>query len=210
MKPFRRVTSIPIPVLRDNIDTDIIMPARYLKTVTRAGLGKHAFENWRRRPDGSPDPAFALNDPRYEDAAILVAGRNFGCGSSREHAVWGLVDLGIRVVIAESFADIFASNAVKNGLLTVELPRSDLRRIAAEGEAGRMTTVDLETCRIVLADGAQIAFTVDPFRRRCLLEGLDEVTLTLTRHAEAIRAFEARQRAAAPWLWETPTTRIAN
>ncbi len=210
MEPFRRVTSIPIPLLRDNIDTDIIMPARYLKTVTRSGLGQHIFENWRKRPDGSLDPAFPLNDPRYQGAAILVAGRNFGCGSSREHAVWGLVDRGIRVVIAESFADIFASNAVKNGLLTVELARADLDRIAATGEAGRTVTVDLEACCILLADGVRIAFSVDPFRRRCLLEGLDEVTLTLARHADAIRTFEEHQRAAAPWLWETPTTRIAH
>lgn len=210
MEPFRRVTAVPIPLLRDNIDTDIIMPARYLKTVTRAGLGRHAFESWRLGPDGAPDPACPLNDPRYRDSAILVAGRNFGCGSSREHAVWGLVDLGIRVVIAESFADIFASNAVRNGLLTVELGRPDLARVAAEGEAGRAVTVDLEACRILLADGTRIAFAVDPFRRRCLLEGLDEVALTLTQHADAIRAFEARQRAAAPWLWETPTTGIAD
>ncbi len=209
MEPFRRVTAIPVPLLRDNIDTDIIMPARYLKTVTRAGLGKHAFESWRKRPDGSPDPACPLNDTRYRNTTILVAGRNFGCGSSREHAVWGLVDLGIRAVIAESFADIFASNAAKNGLLTVALPRPDLTRIAAEGEAGRAVTVDLEACCVVLTDGTKIAFTVDPFRRRCLLEGLDEVALTLTRHADAIRAFEERQRAAAPWLWETPTTGIA-
>ncbi|RMF74000.1 MAG: 3-isopropylmalate dehydratase small subunit, partial [Alphaproteobacteria bacterium] len=188
MQPFHRVTSIPIPLLRDNIDTDIIMPARHLKTVTRSGLGRHVFENWRTHPDGSPDPAFPLNDSRYANATILVAGRNFGCGSSREHAVWGLVDFGIRAVIAESFADIFASNAVKNGLLTVELPRAALTRIAAEGEAGRAVTVDLEACCVTLADGQAYSFAIDPFRRRCLLEGLDEVALTLARHAEAIRA----------------------
>ena len=206
MEPFRKLTSIPIPLLRDNIDTDIIMPARYLKAVTRKGLGKGAFENWRLKPDGTPDPDFPLNQPRYEGARILVAGRNFGCGSSREHAVWGLVDLGIRAVIAESFADIFASNAFKNGLLTVALARPALERIAAEGEAGRPVTVDLEAQKVALADGTVFAFTLDPFRRRCLLEGLDEIGLTLQDYAEAIRAFEARQREEAPWLWATPTT----
>ena len=140
MEPFRKLTSIPIPLLRDNIDTDIIMPARYLKAVTRKGLGKGAFENWRLKPDGAPDPA--------------------------------------------------------------------LERIAAEGEAGRPVTVDLEAQKVALADGTVFAFTLDPFRRRCLLEGLDEIGLTLQDHAEAIRAFEARQREEAPWLWATPTTDI--
>ncbi|RMF11932.1 MAG: 3-isopropylmalate dehydratase small subunit [Alphaproteobacteria bacterium] len=208
MQAFTNVTAIPIPLVRDNIDTDIIIPARYLKTVSRKGLGEGAFYTLRHRDDGIPDPASPFNQARFKDSAILVAGDNFGCGSSREHAAWALVDLGIRVVIAESFADIFDSNAFKNGILTVTLPRPAISRIAAEGEAGRAVEVSLEECRVRLADGTTYGFEIDPFRRRCLLEGLDEVALTLAEHGEAIAAFEAEQRERAPWLWETPTNAL--
>ncbi len=209
MQAFRSVTSIPVPLLRDNIDTDIIIPARYLKTVSRKGLGEGAFHSLRFREDGTPDPACPFNQERFRASAILVAGDNFGCGSSREHAAWALADLGIRAVIAESFADIFDSNAFKNGILTVALARAAIERIAAEGEAGREIEVSLEDRRVRLSDGTAYAFEIDPFRRRCLLEGLDEVALTLARHGEAIADFEAGQRERAPWLWETPTTALA-
>ncbi len=208
MERFQTVRSIPIPLVRDNIDTDIIIPARYLKTVSRKGLGEGAFHSLRHRSDGTPDPASPFHQARFRDSTILVSGDNFGCGSSREHAAWAIADLGIRVIIAESFADIFDSNAFKNGILTVSLPRAAIERMAAEGEGGREVEVSLEDCRVGLADGTTYRFEIDPFRRRCLLEGLDEVALTLTGHGEAIAAFEAAQRDAAPWLWETPTTAL--
>ena len=199
MDPFTRLVSVPTPLMRDNVDTDLIIPAAYLKTVTRKGLGAGAFETLRRRPDGSPDPDCVFNQPRYAGSQILVSGRNFGCGSSREHAAWALGDLGYRCVIAASFADIFASNAFKNGILTVALGTDDLARVAAEAHAGRAVSVDLEDETVTIADGTVLRFALDPFRRHCLLEGLDEVSLTLGEHAEAIAAFEARQRQRMPW-----------
>ncbi len=199
MDPFTRLVSVPTPLMRDNVDTDLIIPAAYLKTVTRKGLGAGAFESLRRRADGSPDPDCVFNQARYAGSQILVSGRNFGCGSSREHAAWALGDLGYRCVIAESFADIFASNAFKNGILTVALGTDDLARVAAEADAGRAVSVDLRDETVTIADGTVLRFTLDPFRRHCLLEGLDEVALTLGEHADAIAAFEALQRQRMPW-----------
>ncbi len=199
MEPFTTLVSVPTPLVRDNVDTDLIIPAAYLKTVTRKGLGAGAFESLRKRADGSPDPASVFNQERYAGSQILVSGRNFGCGSSREHAAWALVDLGYRCVIAESFADIFASNAFKNGILTVTLEADGLARITAEAEAGRTVRVDLENETVTTEDGTVLRFPLDPFRRHCLLNGLDEVSLTLGEHADAIAAFEAAQRRRMPW-----------
>ncbi len=199
MEPFTTLVSVPTPLLRDNVDTDLIIPAPWLKTVTRKGLGAGAFETLRQRPDGSPDPTSVFNQERYAGSQILVSGKNFGCGSSREHAAWALADLGYRCVIAQSFADIFASNAFKNGILTVALEADDLARIAAEAEAGRTVRVDLQDETVTIGDGTVLRFSLDPFRRHCLLNGLDEVSLTLAEHDDAITAFEAAQRRRMPW-----------
>ncbi|GER08732.1 3-isopropylmalate dehydratase small subunit [Iodidimonas muriae] len=201
MEPFQRVTSIPTPFLRDNVDTDVIIPAEWLKTVSRSGLAKGAFSSIRTLENGDPDPESVFNQPAYKDSQILVAGDNFGCGSSREHAAWALADLGYRCVIAPDFADIFASNAFKNGILTISLDADIVAELAAEGEAGRALVVDLDAQTVTRADGQCHPFTLDPFRRRCLLEGLDEVGLTLQNHGPAIAAFEERQKLEMPWLY---------
>ncbi|GAB4573401.1 MAG: 3-isopropylmalate dehydratase small subunit [Rhodothalassiaceae bacterium] len=200
MKAFRRLRSIPTPFPRDNIDTDIIIPAEYLKTVSREGLGKGAFETIRRRADGTLRKDQPFDDPRWRGSEILAVGANFGCGSSREHAAWALADLGYRVVIGESFADIFASNAFKNGILTVTLAKEEMQAVIEAGTALDEIEVDLEAGEIRLADGRTFAFETDPFRRRCLLEGLDEVGLTLSRHAAAIDAYETKRCRSAPWM----------
>ncbi|MFQ5348086.1 MAG: 3-isopropylmalate dehydratase small subunit [Rhodothalassiaceae bacterium] len=199
MEPFTTLVSVPTPLLRDNVDTDLIIPAAWLKTVSRKGLGAGAFESLRKRPDGSPDPDCVFNRPQYRGSQILVSGRNFGCGSSREHAAWALADLGYRCVIAESFADIFASNAFKNGILTITLAADDLARVAADAEAVRPVRIDLAAQTVTTADGTAIAFALDAFRRHCLLSGLDEVSLTLEKHAAAIAAYEEAARQRMPW-----------
>ena len=179
MNAFKRLKSIPTPFCHDNIDTDAIIPAEYLKTISRQGLGKGLFANLRYRDDKSMDRDCVFNDPNFASSRILIAGDNFGCGSSREHAAWALVDRGYICIIAESFADIFASNAFKNGILTIALPRDQVIRLAAEGEAGRFLVVDLEKMTVTMADGTTFTFELDAFRRSCLLNGLDEVGLTL-------------------------------
>ena len=175
-----------------NVDTDIIIPAHFLKTVSREGLGKGAFEALRKDPDN------VFDDPRYSGAPIIIAGDNFGCGSSREHAAWALLDMGVRAVIAPSFSDIFAGNAFKNGILTVALPQEQVDRLLEVAEAHEIT-IDLDTQTGTTPFQERFTFDIDPFRKYCLTEGLDEVGLTLTR-GEAIDAFEARQAGDKPWV----------
>jgi 3-isopropylmalate/(R)-2-methylmalate dehydratase small subunit len=194
MKAFRTHTGLVAPLDRANIDTDQIIPKEFLKRIERTGFGEFLFYDWRRKLDRALDPDFVLNQPRYKDVSILVVGRNFGCGSSREHAPWALDDFGFRAVIAPSFADIFANNCVKNGLLTVVLPEAEVATIMkrAKDVEGYRLTVDLEKLEVRDDAGFSAAFTMDDFNRRCLLEGLDDIGLTLQREAE-IAAYEARR-----------------
>ncbi len=202
MEPFTALTAIAAPLARANVDTEVIIPINRLIDFRRGQLGPFCFEPWRYDADGRPDATFVLNDPRYRDARILVAGPNFGCGSSREHAVWALWDVGIRVVIAESFGDIFRANCFQNGLLPVALPAADVARLTDEIAAAEepRVAVDLVECRVTTPTGIVLGFDVDPQRREALLAGLDEVGLTL-RHADEIRAFAARDRDARPWAY---------
>ena len=192
-EPYERVVSSAVLLPRDNVDTDQIIPARFLKTIGRAGLADHLFADWRYAEDGSPLPGFVLNRPESAGRRILVAGDNFGCGSSREHAPWALVGWGFRVVIASSFADIFRSNALKNGLLPVDLAPEELRRITqlVEAHPEMELSVDLNTQQLGLPDGSEIGFAVDGFARHMLLNGTDELGYLLT-HADAIAAYEER------------------
>jgi len=189
MKRFRTVATRAVAIAFDDIDTDQIIPARYLTTVDRTGLGRHLFHDWRYERGGEPRPEFALNRPEAEGARLLIAGRNFGCGSSREHAVWALMDHGFDAVIAPSFADIFRKNALRNGLLPIRVDGEAYTACLEEAAAGATFTVDLEN-DIVTTPARTIAFRTDPFARSCLLEGLDELSYIL-RHDEAISAFEA-------------------
>jgi len=184
MKAASRIHGRAYPLGRPNVDTDVIIPASHLKTITRAGLGRHAFETIRAEPGN------VFDDPAYAGASILIAGDNFGCGSSREHAAWAIADLGISAVIAPSFADIFASNAFKNGIVTVALPQAAIDRLM-DVALDHGIDVDLETMTVTTPLQDRFAFTLDPFRRRCLMEGLDEIALTLGSEA-AISAYEAR------------------
>src|SRR6266699_1205317 len=186
MQPFRKHTGQVAPLYRANVDTDQIIPKQFLKRIERTGFGEFLFNDWRRSADGTPDPEFVLNQPRYAGASILVGGKNFGCGSSREHAVWALADFGFHVVIASSFADIFANNSLKNGLLTVRLNEkqvAELTRRSKEIENYQLT-VDLETLRMEDGRGFAATFAMDEFSRHCLLNGLDDVALTLQRESE--------------------------
>jgi 3-isopropylmalate/(R)-2-methylmalate dehydratase small subunit len=193
MEPFRVHTGIAAPLDRANVDTDQIIPKQFLKRIERTGFGQFLFYDWRFRPDGAPDPAFVLNQPRYKGVSVLISGKNFGCGSSREHAPWALADYGFRAIIAPYFADIFSGNSAKNGIVLVALPEeqvAELLRKAQQTEGYRLT-VDLEKCEVRDDSGFKASFTVDPFRRHCLLEGLDDIGLTLQHKAE-IAAYEAR------------------
>lgn len=192
MTPVRIVAGRAIPFGRANVDTDVIIPARWLKTVTRQGLGRGAFESLR----GEAGNVF--DDPAFAGAPILIAGENFGCGSSREHAAWALADLGIRAVIAPSFSDIFSGNAFKNGILTVVLPRTAVDRLMAVAATDPIT-IDLDSQTVTTPFQDRFVFDVDPFRKHCLTNGLDEVGLTLAMDAD-IAAFEARRAAEMPWL----------
>ncbi len=191
MKPFHKHTGSAVPLMRSNIDTDQIIPKQFLKRIERTGYGEFLFYDWRYNSDGSLIQDFVLNDPRYSAASILLAGENFGCGSSREHAPWSLLDHGFCVVIAPRFADIFYNNSFKNGLLLVTLDSADVEWLANEAatEPGKPLTVDLEDC--VVTDGQSFTrtFKVDEFRRHCLLDGLDDIGLTL-QHEAAITAYE--------------------
>ena len=211
MEPFTQYTGRVAPLDRANVDTDAIIPKQYLKSVQRTGFGPNLFDDWRYLDPGEPggdnsarreNPDFVLNQPRYRDAGILLARENFGCGSSREHAVWALTDFGFRAVIAPSFADIFYNNSFKNGLLPVKLDADTVDRLfrATADTPGYELTVDLERQVVVEPDGTEHGFEVDPFRRDCLLRGLDDIGLTLE-HADEIRAYEQRRRQEAPWLF---------
>src|SRR5215208_2020483 len=193
MNAFRRHTGLVAPLDRANVDTDQIIPKQFLKRIERTGFGEFLFYDWRYLPDGQLNPSFMLNEPRYRGASILVADKNFGCGSSREHAPWALGEFGFRVIIAPSFADIFANNCFKNGMLPIALAEeqvADIMKRAQERE-GYPLTVDLETQIITDESGLSVSFVVQEFQRYCLLEGLDDIALTL-KHEDAIKAYEAR------------------
>ena len=202
MDKFTSLTGIAAPLPMINVDTDMIIPKQFLKTIKRTGLGKHLFDEMRNDAAGKEIPDFVLNRPAYRKASILVAGENFGCGSSREHAPWALLDFGIRCVIAPSFADIFYNNCFKNGILPIVLPKEDVAKLLDDAERGAnaVITIDLEKQEITGPDGGRLSFQIDPFRKHCLLNGLDDIGLTLQKAAE-IDGYEARQRAAEPWLW---------
>ncbi len=194
MKAVRRLVSRTAVLEDENIDTDRIIPARYLTTTVREGLGEHAFQDWRYRDDGSPNPDFVLNKPEAEGCSILVAGNNFGCGSSREHAPWALLDAGIEAVISSEIADIFRNNSLKNGLLAIVVDAASHRWLL--DHPGVELAIDVEACRIERPEGEPIAFTLDPFARHCLLEGVDPLGFLL-QHGDDIEAFEqAREKAA--------------
>jgi 3-isopropylmalate/(R)-2-methylmalate dehydratase small subunit len=212
MDKFKTLTALAVPLDRPNVDTDAIIPKQFLKSIRRSGFGPNLFDAWRYLDQGEPgmdnskrplNPDFVLNQQRYRGAQILLGRENFGCGSSREHAVWALLDYGIRVVIAQSFADIFFGNCFKNGVLPIVLDAEKIDQLfgEVEGEPGYQMTVNLEAQQIMTPDGERIPFEIDAFRKRCLLEGLDDIGLTLE-HAGEIRAYEARRRREAPWLFD--------
>ncbi len=211
MKPFTQLQSLVVPIDRANIDTDALIPKQFMKSILRTGFGDNLFDEWRYLDRGEPgqdvstrprNPAFALNQPRYAGAQILLARENFGCGSSREHAVWALSDFGIRVIIAPTFADIFFNNCFKNGLLPVTLPAEVISRLFhdVEQHVGYVLTVDLSAQTLASSDGLSTTFAIDATRKGRLLQGLDDIALTL-QNADRIRAFEAGRRAAEPWLF---------
>ena len=200
MDRFTTLTGIAAPMPLVNIDTDMIIPKQFLKTIQRSGLGKNLFDEMRYTPGGAEIPDFVLNQPAYRKAQILVAGDNFGCGSSREHAPWALLDFGIRCVISTSFADIFFNNCFKNGILPVVLPQDAVDHLmddARKGENARIT-VDLEAQTVTASDGKVFHFEVDAFKKHCLLNGLDDIGLTLEK-ATAIDAYEAKAATLRPW-----------
>lgn len=210
MKKFTRLDGLVAPMDRANVDTDAIIPKQFLKSIKRSGFGVNLFDEWRYNDPGEPgkpqserepNPDFVLNLPRYEGASVLLARENFGCGSSREHAVWALDDFGFRVVIAPGFADIFHNNSFKSGLLPISLDADTVDRLftACESTEGYRLTIDLEAQLIHTPDGEQIPFDVDEFRKNCLVEGLDDIGLTL-KQADSIRDFEARRHNSSPWL----------
>jgi 3-isopropylmalate/(R)-2-methylmalate dehydratase small subunit len=210
MQAFTLHSGLVAPMDRDNIDTDAIIPKQFLKSIARSGFGPNLFDEWRYLDKGEPgqDPAsrrinpdFVLNQPRYAGASILLARRNFGCGSSREHAPWALQQYGFRAIIAPSYADIFFNNCYKNGLLPIVLPEHEVARLFDEvaGFIGYQLSVDLPRERVIKPDGSELPFDVEPFRKYCLLNGFDDIGLTL-RHADKIRAFEAERLARQPWL----------
>ncbi len=211
MDKFVRLEGLVAPLDRANVDTDAIIPKQFLKSIKRSGFGPNLFDEWRYLDVGQPgedctnrpkNPDFLLNLPRYQGAQVLLTRQNFGCGSSREHAPWALLDFGFKVIIAESYADIFFNNCFKNGILPIILPAEQLDALFSQVLAtpGYKLVVDLENQKIFCPDGKSIAFDVDPFRKECLLNGWDDIGLTL-RHADAIRAFETKRRAEQPWLF---------
>jgi 3-isopropylmalate/(R)-2-methylmalate dehydratase small subunit len=200
MEKFDRLTGVAAPLPLINVDTDMIIPKQFLKTIQRSGLGKNLFDEMRYDAEGNEVEEFVLNKPAYRQAQILVSGENFGCGSSREHAPWALLDFGIRCVVAPSFADIFFNNCFKNGILPIALPQEDVDKLMDDAARGSnaVITIDLENQVITGPDGGSIAFEVDPFRKHCLLNGLDDIGLTMEK-AEAIDAFESEMHARQPW-----------
>ncbi|NYT74699.1 3-isopropylmalate dehydratase small subunit [Halomonas sp. QX-2] len=211
MKKFERFEGVVAPLDRANVDTDLIIPKQFLKSIKRTGFGVNLFDELRYLDEGQPgqdcsqrplNPDFVLNQPRFKGAEVLLARRNFGCGSSREHAPWALEDFGFKVVIAPSFADIFYNNSFKNGILLITFPEDVIDRLFAEVEAneGYQLDVDLENQRVIAPSGEILEFEVDEFRKHCLLEGLDDIGLTL-KDEDAIRAFEQKHKTARPWLF---------
>lgn len=205
MQPFTTLTAVAVPMIRPNIDTDAIIPSREMKTVSKTGLSEGLFAGWRYLEVGgrTPDPSFVLNRPEYQGARILLGGDNFGCGSSREHAVWALVEYGFRVVIAPSFNSIFFNNCVRNGVVPVVLPADAIEELAAQVEADplqRQVTVDLTAGRVLGPGGGAWAFLLDDEQRLMLLEGLDAIDLTL-KDADLLSAFRAADRAQRPWIY---------
>jgi len=200
MEPFKTLTSIAAPLDRTNVDTDQIIPKQFLKRIERTGYGEFLFFDWRRTASGDPNPDFELNNPRYQGAKILIAGKNFACGSSREHAAWALSDYGFRAVIAPTFADIFFSNAGKNGIVLARLSEEQVAQLLSNAKTipNYQLTVSLQDQTVTDAHGFHATFEVDPFRKFCLIEGLDDIGLTL-RHAAALDAFES-QHDNATWL----------
>jgi 3-isopropylmalate/(R)-2-methylmalate dehydratase small subunit len=200
MQKFITLTGIAASLPMINVDTDMIIPKQYLKTIKRTGLGKGLFAELRYDEKGNPLPDFILHKPPYDKAVILITGENFGCGSSREHAPWALLDFGIKCIVAPSFADIFYNNCFKNGILPITLPQAEIDKLIDDASRGAnaVLTVDLEAQKIRGPDGGKIKFDIDPFRKRCLMEGLDDIGLTMEK-AEAIEAFECEARAARPW-----------
>lgn len=201
MDKFTTLTGIAAPMPLVNIDTDMIIPKQFLKTIHRSGLGKNLFDEMRFFPDGTENPDFVLNKPAWREAQIIVAGDNFGCGSSREHAPWALLDYGIRCVISTSFADIFYNNCFKNGILPIVLPQEAVEALMkdAENGANARLTVDLECQTVTGADGTAYPFEMDPHRKHCLLNGLDDIGLTMEK-ASSIEAYEARIAQSQPWV----------
>ncbi len=200
MEKFTKLTGVAAPLPIVNIDTDMIIPKQYLKTIARTGLGKGLFSELRYKEDGSENPDFVLNKPAYRNAQILVAEDNFGCGSSREHAPWALLDYGVRCVISTSFADIFYNNCFKNGILPIKVSKEDLAKLMDDAERGSNATltVDLEAQEIRGPDGGVVKFDIDAFRKHCLIEGLDDIGLTMVK-ADKISAYEKRHAAERPW-----------
>ena len=210
MQAFRVHSGLVAPMDRENVDTDAIIPKQFLKSIKRTGFGVNLFDEWRYLDHGEPgqdasvrkpNPDFVLNQPRYQGASVLIARKNFGCGSSREHAPWALDQFGFRALIAPSFADIFFNNCFKNGLLPIVLPEPQVARLFDEVAAfpGYQLTIDLERQVVVKPDGAEWSFEVEPFRKHCLLGGLDDIGLTL-QHADAIKSYEAERLLRKPWL----------
>jgi 3-isopropylmalate/(R)-2-methylmalate dehydratase small subunit len=204
MEPFTTHIGLVVPLDRANVNTDEIIPARFLKSIKRTGFGRALFANWRLLVDGSPNPDFVLNLPRYQEASILLAGDNFGCGSSREHAPWAIREYGFRCLIAPSFANIFYNNCFNNGILPVTFDESTVHQlmVAAEKAEGYTLNVDLTSQTVTTPEGHVLHFDIDQFRKQALLKGLDNIGWTLS-HADEIAAYEARRRQEAPWLFSS-------
>ncbi len=211
MEKFVRLEALAAPLDRSNVDTDAIIPKQFLKSIKRSGFGPNAFDEWRYLDVGQPgqdcsqrpkNPDFVLNQARYQGAEILVTRANFGCGSSREHAPWALLDFGFKAIIAESFADIFFNNCYKNGIVPIVLPAAEVETLVRQIEAtpGYCLVVDLPAQQVIRPDGTALPFAIDPFRKECLLNGWDDIGLTL-RHADKIKAFEEKRRVEQPWLF---------
>jgi 3-isopropylmalate dehydratase small subunit len=201
MTPFTRLTSPAIPLPAADVDTDIIFPARFLLITAKRGLGRYAFYEWRYQTDGAERPDFVLNRVPWRGAEILIGGDNFGCGSSREQAVWALHDLGVRVLVSTRFGEIFQANCFKNGMLPITVTPAERDALMAEAQAGGAFSVDLEAQTLTRPDGATLAFSVDPFRREALLNGWDEIAIVLNQSEPDITAWETRRRAGLPWLY---------
>ncbi|MBV1902626.1 MAG: 3-isopropylmalate dehydratase small subunit [Marinosulfonomonas sp.] len=201
MDKFQTITGVAVPMPLVNIDTDMIIPKQFLKTVKRSGLGANLFDEMRFDKDGNEVPDFVLNQPAYRNAEVIVAGDNFGCGSSREHAPWALLDFGVKCVISTGFADIFFNNCFQNGILPIVLPKEQVELLMKEAEKGENAriTIDLEKQEVSTSDGTAINFEVDPFKRQCLLDGLDDIDLTLEK-STSIEKFEEQAAASRPWV----------